>query len=210
MFSQQTVAVYYARDVLGNANYYIVLTVVSTAGMVLASRSSPRRSRRSARSMPTVAGVIAAAAPWGLPWRPGRPRRSDSCATACSASGWAHQHADLRAAGRHRRLRRMEERHPRRGRRYSVLSFTRKTGQGSAGRPPPTRSVGRLRLWRGGPDRLGPHLDPARRRDRPGRSRHRRLGGHAGLPADRGPSAPSSPRRPNAAPRPNCSDRERH
>ena len=32
MFSLQTVGVYYARDVLGNADLYIVLTVVQTVG----------------------------------------------------------------------------------------------------------------------------------------------------------------------------------
>jgi glucuronide carrier protein len=42
MFSLQTVAVYYARDVLGHADLYIVLTVVSTVGMVLASALVPK------------------------------------------------------------------------------------------------------------------------------------------------------------------------
>jgi glucuronide carrier protein len=41
-FSLQTVAVYYARDVLGNANLYIVLTVVQTAGVFLAAALVPR------------------------------------------------------------------------------------------------------------------------------------------------------------------------
>jgi glucuronide carrier protein len=41
MFALQTVAIYYARDVLGNANYYIVLTIVQTAGTLLAAAFVP-------------------------------------------------------------------------------------------------------------------------------------------------------------------------
>jgi glucuronide carrier protein len=41
-FSLQTVAIYYARDVLGNANLYIVLTVVQTAGVFVAAALVPR------------------------------------------------------------------------------------------------------------------------------------------------------------------------
>jgi glucuronide carrier protein len=41
-FSLQTVTVYYARDVLGSANYYIVLTVVQTAGMFIAALLIPQ------------------------------------------------------------------------------------------------------------------------------------------------------------------------
>jgi glucuronide carrier protein len=41
-FSLQTVAVYYARDVLGDANLYIVVTVVQTAGVFLAAALVPR------------------------------------------------------------------------------------------------------------------------------------------------------------------------
>src|SRR5436190_17836471 len=32
LFALQTVGIFYARDVLGNANYYIVVTIVQTAG----------------------------------------------------------------------------------------------------------------------------------------------------------------------------------
>ncbi|WP_173923943.1 glycoside-pentoside-hexuronide (GPH):cation symporter [Agromyces sp. Marseille-P2726] len=42
MFSLQTVAVYYARDVLGNADYYIWLTVGQTAGMLVAAAIVPK------------------------------------------------------------------------------------------------------------------------------------------------------------------------
>jgi glucuronide carrier protein len=44
-FSLQTVAVFYARDVLGNADLYIVLTVVQTAGVFLAAALVPRLAR---------------------------------------------------------------------------------------------------------------------------------------------------------------------
>jgi glucuronide carrier protein len=40
-FSLQTVTVYYARDVLGNANYYAVLTVVQTVGTFAAAMVIP-------------------------------------------------------------------------------------------------------------------------------------------------------------------------
>ena len=42
MFMLQTVGVYYARDVLGNADLYIVMTLVQTIGMVLAAALIPK------------------------------------------------------------------------------------------------------------------------------------------------------------------------
>jgi glucuronide carrier protein len=42
MFSLQTVAVYYARDVLGDTNLYVVLTIVSTVCMIAASLGVPK------------------------------------------------------------------------------------------------------------------------------------------------------------------------
>jgi glucuronide carrier protein len=41
-FSLQTVTVYYARDALGNASYYIVLTIVQTIGIFAAALVVPR------------------------------------------------------------------------------------------------------------------------------------------------------------------------
>jgi glucuronide carrier protein len=41
MFALQTVAIYYARDVLGNANYYMVLTLLQTAGTFIAAAFVP-------------------------------------------------------------------------------------------------------------------------------------------------------------------------
>jgi glucuronide carrier protein len=41
-YSLQTVAIYYARNVLGNANLYIVMTIVQTAGVFAAAALVPR------------------------------------------------------------------------------------------------------------------------------------------------------------------------
>jgi glucuronide carrier protein len=72
MFTLQTLQVYYARDVLGSADYQIVLTVVSTGAMFLVSRRSRRLSRPSARSARTWPPA------WSRRWGPsasGSPRR---------------------------------------------------------------------------------------------------------------------------------------
>ena len=42
MFSLQTVMIYYARDVLGNASYYIVLTIIQTGGSFAAAAFTPK------------------------------------------------------------------------------------------------------------------------------------------------------------------------
>jgi glucuronide carrier protein len=61
MFSVSTVAVYYARDVLGDANLYIVLTLVQTVAMVGASILVPAAvSAIGKRRAYVIAGVIAA------------------------------------------------------------------------------------------------------------------------------------------------------
>ena len=69
---------------------------------------------------------------------------------------------------------------------YSVLSFTRKTGQGIGG------AVAAYTIGLGGyiataktQSRLGAHVDPGGSRDHPGRPLPRRSSRHAGLPADR-------------------------
>ena len=45
MFALQTIGIYYARDVLGNANYYIVQTLAQTAGTFLAAAYVPHMVR---------------------------------------------------------------------------------------------------------------------------------------------------------------------
>ena len=135
MFSQQTVGVYYARDVLGNANYYIVLTVVSTAGMILASVLIPKAVETVGKKRTFVAtGVIAAAAAAGFAVA---PRSVPAIAFVCygilgiglgavSTLIFALQ-ADTVDYGEWSSGIRAE------GGSYSVLSFTRKTGQGIGG-----------------------------------------------------------------------------
>jgi glucuronide carrier protein len=74
-FSLQTVAIYYARDVLGNANLYIVLTVVQTAGVFIAAALVPRLvgtigKKRAYQAFGTVAivgGIGVALAPASTP-----------------------------------------------------------------------------------------------------------------------------------------------
>src|SRR3712207_9201814 len=75
MFAVQTVAVYYARDVLGNANLYIVMTVVGTVLMILASMVVPGVSRAMGKKrayilggfVAVVGGVAMAFAPGTVP-----------------------------------------------------------------------------------------------------------------------------------------------
>ena len=60
--------IYYARDVLGSANYYIILTLVQTVGIILASGVVPKLVERDGwvRSVRIGAGVLSAAAVIGL------------------------------------------------------------------------------------------------------------------------------------------------
>ena len=135
MFAQQTVAVYYARDVLGNANYYIVLTVVSTVGMILASALVPKAVDTAGKKRTfLVAGVIATASAVGFALA---PRSAPAIAFVCygvlgiglgaintlifalqaNTVDYGEWNSGIRAEGGS----------------YSVLSFTRKTGQGIGG-----------------------------------------------------------------------------
>jgi glucuronide carrier protein len=64
MFALQTVGVYYARDVLGHADLYIVLTVVQTAGMLIAAMIVPKAiaavGKKRTYLMAAVVGAVAA------------------------------------------------------------------------------------------------------------------------------------------------------
>ena len=72
MFAVQTVAVYYARDVLGNADLFIVMTVVQTVGMLGAAALVPAAVERLGKKRAyLVAGAVAAAAGIGLGLAPG-------------------------------------------------------------------------------------------------------------------------------------------
>ena len=135
MFSLQTVAVYYARDVLGNANLYIVLTVVSTAGMILASALVPKAVNTIGKKRSyLVAGVIAAASAVGFAVAPASAPAVGIASYGVLGIGlgtintlifalqantvdYGEWNSGIRAEGGS----------------YSVLSFTRKTGQGIGG-----------------------------------------------------------------------------
>ena len=90
MFTLQTVQAYYARDVLGDANYFIILTVVSTGVMfVVAAVHPPDRARR--RQEAGVRRRRRHRDRRGARHRPDavRPRPAwRSRSSACTASGW--------------------------------------------------------------------------------------------------------------------------
>jgi glucuronide carrier protein len=75
MFSLSTVAVFYARDVLGNADLYIVMTVVQTVAMVAAAAIVPKavatvgkkRAYLLAAALSVVSAVAFALAPGSAP-----------------------------------------------------------------------------------------------------------------------------------------------
>jgi glucuronide carrier protein len=75
MFSMQTMQAYYARDVLGNANLFIVLTLVSTGAMFIVAPLMPRIVRSlgkkngyiAAGALAIVAGVGISLAPPSVP-----------------------------------------------------------------------------------------------------------------------------------------------
>lgn len=56
MFSLQTIGVYYARDVLGDANFYIVITVAQTGLMFLAAPLVPKIVRTAGKKAGFLAG----------------------------------------------------------------------------------------------------------------------------------------------------------
>jgi glucuronide carrier protein len=74
-FSLQTVTVYYARDVLGSADYYIVLTVVQTAGVFAAALLVPglvakigkKRVYQTLGAIAVLSGIAVASAPASVP-----------------------------------------------------------------------------------------------------------------------------------------------
>lgn len=74
-FSLQTVAVFYARDVLGNADLYIVLTVVQTVGVFAAAALVPhlvgvigkKRAYQAFGAVAIVSGIGVALAPASVP-----------------------------------------------------------------------------------------------------------------------------------------------
>jgi len=131
-FSLQTVAVFYARDVLGNASFYIVLTVVQTLGVLVAAGLVPqlagaigrKRAYQLFGTIAIVSGIAVAVAPAAIP----------EIAIACFGVlgiglGGVNTlmfalAADTVDYGEWKSGHRTE------GASYSVFSFTRKIGQG--------------------------------------------------------------------------------
>jgi len=135
MFSLSAVAVFYARDVLGNADYYIAMTAVQTLTMVAAAAAVPAAVRRAGKKRAYVAsGAIVAVAAVGFALAPGSvPALGIACYGvlglgfgAINALIFALQ-ADTVEYGEWKSGVRAE------GASYSVLSFTRKAGQGIGG-----------------------------------------------------------------------------
>jgi glucuronide carrier protein len=135
MFSLSTVAVFYARDVLGNADLYIVMTIVQTLAMVAAAAFVPKVVETTGKKRAYIlAGVVAAASAVAFALAPGSiPSIGIACygilglgLGAINALIFALQ-ADTVEYGEWRSGVRAE------GASYSVLSFMRKAGQGIGG-----------------------------------------------------------------------------
>jgi len=130
-FSLQTVTVYYARDVLGNADYYIVLTVVQTAGVFAAALLVPKLVPRLGKQrLYQALGAIAAMSGIAVALAPSSVPAIAIVAFACFGIGlggvntvsFALQ-ADTVEYGEWKTGSRTE------GATYSIFSFTRKVGQ---------------------------------------------------------------------------------
>lgn len=135
MFSLSTVAVFYARDVLGNADLYIVMTAVQTIAMVVAAALVPATVANIGKKRAYVAsGLVAACAAVGFAVAPASvPALGIACYGvlglgfgAINALVFALQ-ADTVEYGEWKSGVRAE------GASYAVLSFTRKVGQGIGG-----------------------------------------------------------------------------
>jgi len=135
MFSLSTVGVFYARDVLGDADLYIVMTLVQTVAMVVAAAFIPRAVAAVGKKRAyVVAGGVAALGAAGFALAPSSaPAIGITCYGilglgfgAINALIFALQ-ADTVDFGEWKSGVRAE------GASYSVLSFTRKAGQGIGG-----------------------------------------------------------------------------
>jgi glucuronide carrier protein len=130
-FSLQTVTIYYARNVLGSADYYIVLTVVQTVGIFAAALMVPGLVLRLGKKQVYQAlGAIAALAGLVVAFAPGSVPEVAILAFVLFGLGlggvntvaFALQ-ADTVEYGEWKTGSRME------GSTYSIFSFTRKLGQ---------------------------------------------------------------------------------
>lgn len=135
MFVLQTLQVYYARDVLGNANYVIALTVVSTGGMFVAAPVNPWIVRvLGKRKGYLLAGAVAVAGGGGIALSPPSVPAFAVAFFAVYGLGvavlqtlmWPLQ-SDTVEYGEWQTGVRSE------GSNYAALSFSRKIGQGLGG-----------------------------------------------------------------------------
>jgi len=135
MFAMQTVAVYYARDVLGNANLYIVMTVVGTVLMIVASMLVPTVARAIGKKRAYIlGGFIAVVGGVAMVFAPGSiPAIGIACYGVLNFGiGLVNTlifaiQPDTVDYGEWKTGVRGE------GSTYSILSFTRKVGQGVGG-----------------------------------------------------------------------------
>ncbi|NJC71351.1 MFS transporter [Planosporangium thailandense] len=135
MFTLQTLAVYYARDVLGSGGYYVVLTVAQTVGMIAAAALAPKAVESvGKKTVYILGGVVTVVGGVALAVAPGSVPVIGIVCFAVLGLGlgtintiiWAME-ADTVDYGEWRTGVRAE------GTIYSVLSFTRKVGQGVGG-----------------------------------------------------------------------------
>jgi glucuronide carrier protein len=135
MFSISAVAVFYARDVLGNADYYIAMTAAQTLAMVAAAAFVPAIVARVGKKRAyLLAGVIAAVASVGFALAPGSVPALGLVCYAVLGVGFGMINAlvfalqaDTVEYGEWKSGIRAE------GASYAILSFTRKAGQGIGG-----------------------------------------------------------------------------
>jgi glucuronide carrier protein len=134
-FALQTVAVYYARDVLGNAGLYIVMTLVQTVGMVTAAAVVPAVVAAMGKKRAYIAsGLLTAVSGLGVCFAPASvPAVGIACfgvlgfglgvlntltfAMQADTVDYGEWQSGVRAEGSS----------------YSALSFTRKVGQAVGG-----------------------------------------------------------------------------
>jgi glucuronide carrier protein len=135
MFAVSTVAIFYARDVLGDTDLYVVMTIVQTVGMVAAATYVPtlvaaigkKRAYILAAGVAAASAVAFALAPASVPAIPIACYGALGVGLgAINALIFALQ-ADTVEYGEWRSGVRAE------GASYSVLSFMRKAGQGIGG-----------------------------------------------------------------------------
>ena len=187
--STGTVAAFYTRNVLGNANYFIITSIMQTIGVFAAAFSVPRFVRTLGKKNSYLLGGVVAIV--------GRPRPLPGPALdpghrvplllvlgvglgLVNTLMWAFE-ADTVEYGEWTSGVRTE------GITYAAFSFTRKMGQ-AVGGAAAASTIGLRWLRRRcprPPDQLGIVLDQARRWGGPSRLHHHRDRHHGLLPADR-------------------------